>query len=389
MSKDYYTTLNIDKKASKDEIKKAFRKLAHEYHPDKATGDEAKFKEINEAYGVLSDDTKRTQYDQFGSAAFNGSQGGGYGGGQGAGFGGFDFSGFTGQSGFGGGEGVEFDLGDIFGGIFGGGRGGGRGGRSRQAKGSDISVDIDITFKESIFGIDKQFSLHRTATCAHCKGSRGEPGTTLDICKTCNGNGQVIENRRSMFGNFEQVKQCDVCAGTGKIPKEKCRECKGKGINTIKDDITVVIPSGIESGEMLRVSGRGEAITGGTTGDLYVRIHVQVSNAMHSHSMRKEGNNLAMNQDIKLSDALLGGEVTLTTLDGALTLVIPQGVTHGEILRVRGKGVPYGPGSERASTSTASSTRRGDLMVHIHIHIPKKISKDAKKYIEELKKEGF
>jgi molecular chaperone DnaJ len=365
MAKDYYKTLGIEKNASKDEIKKAFRKLAHEHHPDKATGNEAKFKEINEAYGVLSDDSKRAQYDQFGSDAFNGGAGG-HGG---AGFGGFDFSGF--QGGFG--DGVEFDLGDIFGGMFGG--GGGR--RQKQNRGSDISVDVEISFKESIFGTDKEFSLHRTASCDHCKGSRGEPGTSFDTCKSCDGKGQVIEIKRSVFGAFQSARQCDTCMGTGKIPKEKCKECKGKGVLNKKDTITIIIPAGIDSGETLRVSGRGEAIAGGASGDLYVRVHVLYDSTSRSMNLRKNGVNLSCDLNVKLSTALLGGDVTFETLEGPLTIEIPQGITHGEILRVRNKGVPI------------SSAKRGDLMVHIHIIIPKKISKEGRKHVEELMKEGI
>lgn len=406
MSKDYYKTLGIEKGASKDEIKKAFRKMAHEHHPDKTGGDDKKFKEVNEAYSVLSDDSKRAQYDQFGSegpAGFGGDASG-YGGGQGGqGFGGFDFSGFGG--GFGGGDGVEFDLGDIFGSVFGGGaRGGSRSGKPKTPKGSDISVDIEISFKDSIFGAEKEFSLHRTAECEHCKGSRAEPkagangssGATasaneFESCKTCDGKGQVIETRRSMFGAFQSARVCDDCAGTGKIPKTKCSACKGKGVQHRKDTITVIIPAGIESGEMLRVTGKGEAVTGGTTGDLYIRVHVRHMSGEKTKesSMRKEGLNLAMDHTIKLTDSLLGGESVLDTLDGPVTIAIPQGITHGEILRVKGKGVPHGTGSSNPATSRDSSTRRGDLMVHIHINIPSKISKNAKKLIEGLKEEGM
>lgn len=394
MSKDYYKILGVDKNASKDEIKKAFRKMAHEHHPDKTGGDDKKFKEVNEAYSVLSDDSKKAQYDQFGSEGPAGFGGGaGYGG---QGFGGFDFSGF------GGGDGVEFDLGDIFGSMFGGGGRGSRGGRPKTPKGSDISVDLEISFKDSIFGAEKEFSLHRTAECEHCKGSRAEPkgghsgGATaqagdFESCKTCGGQGQVVETRRSMFGAFQSARICDDCAGTGKIPKTKCSMCKGKGVQHRKDTITVIIPAGIESGEMLRVTGKGEAVTGGTTGDLFIRIHVRhMSNEKTKDSnMRKEGLNLAMDHTIKLTDSLLGGESTLETLDGAINIAIPQGITHGEILRVKGKGVPHGTGSSNPATSTAPSTRRGDLMVHIHINIPSKISKSARKLIEELKEEGI
>lgn len=415
MSKDYYKILGVDKGASKDEIKKAFRKQAHEHHPDKTGGDDKKFKEVNEAYSVLSDDSKRGQYDQFGSEGPAGF--GGYGGAQGGrhssgGFGGFDFSGFTGGQGFGGfgggnGDGsIEFDLGDIFGSVFGGGgRGGARGGRAKTPRGSDVSVDIEISFKDSIFGAEKEFSLHRTAECEHCKGTRAEPksgsqghsGATasageFESCKTCDGKGQVIETRRSMFGAFQSARICDDCVGTGKIPKTKCSVCKGKGIqHNKKDTITVIIPAGIESGESLRVTGKGEAVTGGTTGDLYIRIHVRhvAGEKTKDSNMRKEVLNLAMDHTIKLTDALLGGETTLETLDGPLTIEIPQGITHGEILRVKGKGVPHGPGAGNPSTSRDSSTRRGDLMVHIKINIPSKLSKNARKFAEGLKEEGM
>lgn len=409
MSKDYYKILGVDKGASKDEIKKAFRKMAHEHHPDKTGGDDKKFKEVNEAYSVLSDDSKRGQYDQFGSegpAGFGGGYGGGAG--QSQGFGGFDFSGFTGGQGFGGfgggnGDGgIEFDLGDIFGSVFGGGgRGGSRGGRAKTPKGSDISVDIEVSFKDSIFGAEKEFSLHRTGECDHCKGSRAEPksGTSgatasaheFENCKTCDGKGQVIETRRSMFGAFQSARICDDCAGTGKIPKTKCSVCKGKGIQHKKDTITVIIPAGIESGEMLRVAGKGEAVTGGTTGDLYIRVHVRhvASEKTKDSNMRKEGLNLAMDHTIKLTDSLLGGDTIIETLDGPVTIEVPQGITHGEILRVKGKGVPHGPGSSNPTTSRDNSTRRGDLMVHIKINIPSKLSKSARKLIEELKGEGM
>lgn len=396
MSKDYYKSLGVEKGASKDEIKKAFRKLAHEHHPDKTGGNDTKFKEINEAYSVLSDDTKRAQYDQFGTGpnGFNGAGGAGGWGGQGAsGFEGFDFSGF---GGFGGGQGgfsqdgVEFDLGDLFGGIFGGGRGSaGRGGNRGQARGQNIQVDVEISFKEAIFGVDKEFSIHRTSTCDHCKGNRAEPGSSLDTCKTCNGQGQVVETRRSMFGAFQQARVCDTCVGTGKIPKEKCKECKGKGVMNKKDTITVVIPAGIQSGESLRVSQKGEAVAGGVTGDLYIRLHIRrTSGEKGDAHIHREGNNLIVEKSIKLSDTLLGGETELHTIDGNITLKIPQGITHGEILRIRNKGVPFGPGSESFSTSTSPNTKRGDLLVKISIDIPKKLSKEAKKLAEELKKEG-
>jgi molecular chaperone DnaJ len=384
MSQDYYKILGVERNASKEEIKKAFRKLAHEHHPDKNGGDDKKFKEANEAYTVLSDDQKRAQYDQFGSA------GPGFNGGGGQGFGGFDFSGF---SGFNGGD-MEFDLGDIFGGMFGGGR---RQSRSKEKRGSDIQVDIEISFEESIFGAEKEFAVHRTDSCSHCKGERKEPGTDFATCSTCNGQGQVVENRRSMFGTFQSARACDTCFGTGKIPKEKCRECKGKGTQSKKDTIKIVIPAGMEAGEMLRVTGKGEAITGGKNGDLFVKIYIKktygsaknaygVTGTTHLGDLRKEGNNLVGELHIKVTDTLLGVEKEVQTLDGVITVKIPKGITHGEILRVREKGVPFGPGSENPQKS--KTARRGDLMLIIRIDIPDKLSKTAHKLVEELKGEG-
>lgn len=386
MSQDYYKTLGVEKGASKDEIKKAFRKLAHEHHPDKNGGDDKKFKELNEAYTVLSDDQKRAQYDQFGSAGPGFSGGGNQGYNQG--FGGFDFSGF-------GGEGMEFDLGDLFGGMFGG---GGRGRRqSKEKRGSDIQVDIEITFEESIFGTEKEFSVHRTDTCTHCKGERKEPGTDSSTCSTCNGHGQVVENKRSMFGTFQSARVCDTCDGTGKVPKVKCTLCKGKGTISKKDTIRAIIPAGIESGEMLRVTSKGEAIAGGRTGDLFIKIHVRkesrqaksaygVQGVTHLGNLRKEGNNIVGELHIKVTDTLLGVEKEVQTLDGAITVKIPKGITHGEILRVKEKGVPFGAGSDNPEKSR--SARRGDLMLIVRIDIPDKMSKAAHKLVEELKEEG-
>lgn len=368
MGKDYYNILGVSKNATKDEIKKAFRKLAHQYHPDKGTGNEDKFKEVNEAYSVLSDDSKRAQYDQFGSAAFNSGGAGGYYNGQGFGdFGGFDFSNFGGfQNG-----GVEFDLGDIFGGIFGGG-----GGKKKTRKGADIAVDTEITFKESVFGVDKKIFVTKTSLCDHCKGTRAEPGTELTQCPTCSGKGQVQETRRSIFGNFSSTRTCTECEGTGKIPKEKCSVCRGAGVIQKKEEYVVVIPPGINDGEMLRLSQAGEAIVGGTPGDLYIRVHVQ-----KDPIFAKEGANIIMHLSLKLSEAILGGDRIIQTLDGDITIAVPAGITHGEILRVRGKGVP--------ADQRKNSQKRGDLLIHISIDIPKKLSKRAKQLIDELKSEGL
>lgn len=355
MAKDYYKILGVNKSASKDEIKKAFRSLAHKYHPDKKGGDEAMFKEVNEAYSILNDEKKRAEYDAYGRV---------FGDGQGPNYqnGGFDFSQFTqGDNPFG-----NFDFGDIFGDIF-----GGRGG-SRTKRGRDISIDIELTFEESIFGLNRKVLLNKTSVCDKCKGSGGEPGTKFSTCKTCNGKGKIREVRSTILGSFATERVCDTCAGHGKVPDEKCKNCRGHGVLKKETEINIKIPPGIENGEMIRLSGAGEAISNGGPGDLYVKIHVK-----RHPIFRKEGNNLLTDLKVKLSDALLGSEYNLATLDGNIKLKIPAQVGFGEILRVKGKGVP----SERGA--------RGDLLVKIVIELPKSLSKDAKKKIEELRKEGL
>ncbi len=296
MSKDYYNILGINKNASKEEIKTAFRKLAHQYHPDKGGGNEAKFKEVSEAYSVLGDDNKRKQYDTFGSAGPTG--GSSYGGFGGQDFGGFDFSQFT-QGGNGGN--FEFDLGDIFGEFF----GGNMGRRQRVKKGRDISVDLEISFAESVFGVEKEFSLTRNST----------------------------------------------------YKSEK---------------IKVKIPTDINDGETIRMSGAGEPIKDGVAGDLYINISVR-----RDPLFKKEGKNILTEINIKLSDALLGTKYPLKTVDGDIELIVPEGINNSEMLRVKEKGVPI------------DSRHRGDFLVKVKIKMPSHLSKSARKTIEELKKEGI
>lgn len=359
MKKDYYEILGVDKKAPKEEIKKAFRTLAHKYHPDKKGGDDAKFKEINEAYSVLSDDNKRAQYDQFGQA---GPNMGGFGGG-GAGFNGFDFSQFT-QGGSG--NGFEFDFGDIFGDVFGG------GGRRQQKRGRDISIDIELSFEDSVFGVERTVLLNKVSKCETCGGNGAEKGSEMITCNTCNGKGSIREVKKTFFGQFESVATCEVCHGSGKVPKVKCHTCAGKGIYKKESEIKVKIPAGIDNGEMIRLSGGGEAVSGGQTGDLYIKIYVK------KHPIfKKEGENLIMDLNVKLTDALLGGEQAIKTLDGEINVKIPEGINHGEILRIKNKGVPI------------SGHQRGDILIKVHLLMPKKISKEARKSIETLKKEGL
>lgn len=357
--KDYYQILGVDKKAPKEEIKKAFRNLAHKYHPDKKGGDDAKFKEINEAYSVLSDDQKRTQYDQFGSSGFNSGFSGGS-----SGFDGFDFSQFTqGGAGF---NGVEFDFGDIFGDFF------GEGGRRQTKRGRDISIDLELSFEDSIFGTDRTILLNKVSKCDTCGGSGAEKGSDTIICEKCNGKGSVREIKRTFLGQFETTATCEICNGYGKVPKVKCKTCHGKGIYKKESEIKIKIPAGIQNGEMIRLSGAGEAVSGGQAGDLYIKVHIKRHNLF-----RRENENLIMDLELKLTEALLGGERTIATLDGDIVLKIPEGISHGEVLRIKEKGVPI------------SRHHRGDILVKVIIILPRKLSKEAKRAIEELKKEGI
>ena len=355
MAKDYYETLGVQKGASKDEIKKAFHKMAHKYHPDKTTGDEAKFKQVNEAYQVLSDDQKRAQYDQFGEA---GPQAG-FGGGQG--FGGFDFGGFgQGQGGF------EFDLGDMFGDIFGGGR------RNKQNRGADLQTNISIEFKDAIFGIERELRIKKPSTCTTCKGNGAKPGTELHTCSQCNGKGQVRNIQRTILGSIATNQICDKCHGVGKIPKSPCDTCRGKGVVNEERTIKLNVPAGIQNGETLRLAGMGEAVSGGQSGDLYVHVSV----ASHK-SITRVQYDLVTTLPIKLTDALLGATYAVKTLDGMEQVSVPAGTKVGDTITLKHKGVP------------TSSSKRGNFIIKLNIKLPEKLSKHAKEVIEELKKEGI
>ncbi len=357
--KDYYNILGVQKSASEDEIKKAFRSLAHKYHPDKKGGDEAKFKEVSEAYAVLSDTKKRSQYDQFGAYTAGGQSGG---------FGGFDFADFArnfqGTEGFGG-QGVEFDLGDIFGDFFGG-------GSRRARRGRDISIDIEIPFRDAIFGTERRILITKNSLCDACSGTGAKKGTSTAKCENCNGKGQVRETRNTFFGSVATTRTCPTCKGRGEVPKEVCTQCFGEGALRKQEEIHVVVPAGVDDGEMIRMPGRGEAAAGASAGDLYVKVHVKSDKLF-----TRDGNNLMTALSVKLSDALLGGEYRIQTLDGETTLAVPQGVAQGELLRIRGKGVPHGRGA------------RGDVLVRIDIEFPKKLSRAAKDAVEKLRAEGI
>jgi molecular chaperone DnaJ len=360
MSKDYYEILGVNKSASKEEIKKAFHKLAHTHHPDKNGGDDKKFKEVNEAYQILSDDKKRESYDRFGNpdmGGFNSSYGN-------SGFGGFDFTGGNG--------GVEFDLGDlgeIFGDFFGGAS---SRNRSKTKKGKDLETSINLSFEESIFGVSKRIKLDKISICEKCKGSGAKDDTKMSVCKNCEGHGQIKEIKRSILGSFQTTRTCESCNGSGKIPEEKCSICKGAGVYRHEEEIEINIPSGIENGQILRVSEKGEAVKGGKSGDLYVRITVK------NHSTyKRDGDNLITDISVKLTDAILGSIYKIKTLEGSILEVkIPEGINNGQMLRIKGRGVPLING-------------RGDIILNIKVIMPSKISKKAKELINKLKEEGI
>ncbi|MEK7107348.1 MAG: molecular chaperone DnaJ [Patescibacteria group bacterium] len=358
MAKDYYNILGVTKTASEEEIKSAFRKLAHKYHPDKKGGDEKKFKEASEAYAVLSDKKRRAEYDSYGKTFAGGGPRGG--------FEGFDFSNFA-NGGF---SSQEFDLGDIFGEFFGG--GGPVSGRGGKRRGRDISVDIELPFREAIFGTERRMLIAKMSVCGACDGTGAKRGTKRTTCGSCNGKGEIREARNTFFGNFTTTRTCPRCLGRGEVPEHECDTCKGQGVAKREEEVHVIIPAGVSDGEMIRMPGRGEAAAGGGAGDLYVKLHVKADRAF-----AREGNNLLTVLHLKLTDALLGGDFKVETLDGSVNVAVPRGIAHGELLRVRERGVPHGRGS------------RGDLLVRIDIQFPKKLSREAADLIERLRKEGL
>jgi len=357
--KDYYEVLGVTKSATKEEIKKAFHKLAHKYHPDKKEGDADRFKELSEAYSVLGDDKKRAEYDSYGRV-FGAAGGGASGNPFGAGF---DFSQF--QDAFAQGN---FDMGDIFSDFF-----STMGcNATRQRRGRDISIDLQINFKESVFGTKRAVLLAKTSVCDACQGTGGELGTEMLTCTHCNGAGKVHETTNSIFGTITMVQPCRHCKGAGKMPKDKCQVCRGEGVYKKQEEVEIMVPAGIEGGEMIRLSGMGEAISGGSSGDLYVKVHVAPD-----ARFKKEGANLVTDLTVKLTDALLGADYSIETLDGGELVTIPQGIVHGEVITIKGKGVPVARG------------KRGDLLVRVKIQLPSKLSKQSKALIEKLRDEGI
>ena len=371
MSKDYYNILGISKSASDDEIKRAFRKLAHKYHPDKGGGDEAKFKEINEAYQVLSDKQKRSQYDQFGSAFDQAGAGGGQG------FGGFDFSG----SSSGGPGGVKFEFGgdgggfgDIFGDIFGGGGGGGR----QQERGNDVSVDVEITLEEAVIDTERDINIYLSSICSKCDGSGAEFGSSVKSCKTCGGTGQIKKEKRTILGVFAQMEICQDCQGQGEKPEKNCAKCGGDGRTKESKNIKIKIPAGIADGQTIRLSGQGEVgfrpkSGKSVPGDLYITVHIKLHQIFE-----RNGDDVIYNLEINFSQAVFGGKIKVPTLQDEINLKIPAGIQSGKIIRLKDKGFPHLQGRGR-----------GNMFIVVKVKTPKKISKKQKKLLEELKEEGL
>lgn len=359
MSKrDYYEILGISKSASPDEIKKAFRKQAVKYHPDKEGGDETKFKEANEAYEVLSNPDKRQRYDQFGHAGVGGAPGGGAGG-----FGGF------GQGQSGGFDFGDMGLGDIFESFFGG--GGGRGG-SRQARGNDVQTIVDLTFEEAVFGVEKNLNLNIEDVCEHCKGKTAEPGYELKTCDTCKGSGQTTRVMNTILGQIQQATVCPTCDGKGKIPEKPCSVCHGKGTKRQKQDIKIKIPAGIDDGATIRLKGHGEAIANGEKGDLYVVIRVKAHK-----KFTREGDLILSEEHIDMVDAALGIEIDVETVDGPLTMKVPAGTQSGTDFKLSDHGVPHIRGG-----------RRGSHIVTIQVDTPTKLTKKQRELLQAFEDAG-
>lgn len=366
--KDYYQILDVSKNASEDEIKKAYRKLAHQHHPDKQGGDEKKFKEINEAYQVLSDKTKRSRYDQFG-ATFEGAGASGSSGQ--SGFGGFDFNDiFRGAGGFQGfssqgGSGWE----DIFSDIFGGSRAG-----RRVERGEDIAIDLQIDFIEAVKGVKKQINLYKRNVCEECGGTGVDKGSSFKSCHTCHGSGTISKTQRTFLGNFTQSAVCEVCYGSGQIPEKKCAACGGDGRTRTNKNIEINIPAGIRDKQTIKLEKQGEAPPRrGIHGDLYITVYVKP----HPYFIRKD-DDIYYEVELNFTQLILGDKIKVPTLDGEVKLKIPVSTVPGKLFRLKGLGAPH---LDRRGT--------GDMYVRVKLKMPGSLSWEQKRIIEQLKKEGL
>ncbi len=352
--RDYYEVLGVGKSASADEIKKAFRRLAVQYHPDKEGGDETKFKEVNEAYEVLKDESKRKRYDQFGHAGVGGAAGG---------------NPFEGFGGFGQGQEVHFDFGDLgLGDIFGSFFGGGQQQRSRQARGRDVETIVEITFEQAVFGTEVELNLTLEDACEHCKGSTVEPGYELKTCDECKGSGQVVNVTRTIFGNIQQASVCPKCKGTGKVPEKACTVCHGKGTKRKSQEIGLKIPAGIDDGATIRLREHGEAIANGPKGDLYVNVRVKPHK-----KFTREGDLILSEESVSMVDAALGTEIKVDTVDGPIKMKIPAGTQSGTDFKLSGHGVPH-----------LKSDARGAHIVTINVETPTKLTKTQRELLQSF-----
>ncbi len=355
MAQDLYQTLGVSKTASLDEVKKAYRKLAKEWHPDKHKGDktaEAKFKEINSAYEVLSDPEKRRNYDQFGNAEGFGQQG--FGGGGGGGQGNFDFS--------------QFGFGDIFETFFNGGNFGGQSQTRQQEHGRDLEMEVQISFQDAAFGCDRDIMLNKLSVCDTCKGSGGAPGSKVETCTNCQGSGTVRRVQNTILGQVVSSQPCNVCNGSGKTISVKCPDCQGEGRRKKQETITIHIPAGIDDGETLRMRGYGESSRFGKhQGDLYLHIGVKESN-----TFKRKGFDIYNSLNITVSKAVLGGNITVNTIHGDTELKVPAGTKSHTTFKIKDKGI-HTEGNEK-----------GHHFVTIEIDIPQKLSSEQKNLYEKI-----
>ncbi len=360
MPEDYYNILGVSREATDVEIKKAFYKKAHQYHPDKKNGDTEKFKKANEAYQVLSDKQKKSQYDQFGSTFDQAQAGGG---------GGNPFGGFGGAQGFNVNM-EDFDLGDIFSSFF-----GGRQKTARQTSnavpGNDISVDINIDFKDVYQGLEKELELYKKVKCSHCKGTSAEPGTKINTCSKCQGTGQVKRASQTMFGVFSRVSACPECQSQGKIPEQNCSQCSGQGRKQEYEKVEIEIPAGIKNGQTIEIRGRGEdGAKGGPSGNLYITVHLNPNK-----TFKREGDNLIYELPISFTQAALGDEVEIPTLDKKIVFKIPNGTQSHQKFEISSKGFPH-----------LNGYGQGNLIIKTHLITPTKLSGKEKKLFYELTK---
>ena len=356
--RDYYEVLGLSKGAGEAEIKKAYRTMAKKYHPDMNPGDaeaEAKFKEVNEAYAVLSDADKKAQYDQFGHAAFDQTAGGGAGG----------YGGFGGFGDFG-------DIGDIFGSFFGGGFGGGSSRQRRNApmRGEDVSVRVTVTFEEAAFGVKKDVSFNRIQKCSDCEGTGASKGSNVETCSVCGGSGQKHITQRIGGMAFQSTTTCDACRGTGKIIKNPCSNCRGTGYVKVNKKLSVNIPAGIDDGERIALRGQGcDGRNGGPAGDLIITVIVK------KHSFfERDGYNIYCDVPLTVAEATLGAEIDVPTLEGTQKFTIPEGTQGGTEFTLRQKGIPY----------VNNANRRGDLIFTTVIEIPRGLNEKQKAHMREF-----